>query len=139
LNEVNARAVPVTGGWEGRFRKRRVTRRKGPTHTGGIGDGEYLSVTNGPRLQRSVIFARSEHGRAEHPTQKPIAIVEPLLLYACPIGGTVLDCFAGSGTTGVVANRHGISAVLIEVNPDFVAVAEARLRDDAPLFSGEVA
>jgi site-specific DNA-methyltransferase (adenine-specific) len=118
---------------------RRVSRRKAPTHTGKIGDGEYLSVTNGPRLMRSVIFARSEHGRADHPTQKPIAIVEPLLLYACPPGGLVLDCFAGSGTTGVVASRHGINSVLIEAKQEFADVARRRIDGDAPLFAAEVA
>ena len=84
---------------------------------------------------RSVQFVRSEHGRAEHPTQKPIGIVEPLLLYACPIGGSVLDPFAGSGTTGIVAKRHAIHATLIEGRADYVEVIARRLKGDAPLFS----
>jgi len=120
-------------------RKITVRRKSKPPHMGGIGDGVYRSEDGGPRLQRSVIFAHSEHGRAEHPTQKPVAIVEPLLLYACPQGGTVLDCFAGSGTIGVVAKRHGINATLIEGKPEFVAVAHRRIEDDAPLFSTEAA
>lgn len=115
----------------------RTVRKKGrPAQwIGATGETVYRSEDGGPRLQRSVIFARSEHGRAEHPTQKPIAIVEPLLRYACPPGGLVLDCFAGSGTTGIVAKRSGMSAVLIEGKPEFVAVAEKRLADDAPLFA----
>ncbi|MBZ9985692.1 site-specific DNA-methyltransferase [Mesorhizobium sp. BH1-1-5] len=114
----------------------RTVRRKGrPPHMGEIGDSAYRSEDGGPRLMRSVIYARSEHGRAEHPTQKPIEIVEPLLLYACPIGGTVLDCFAGSGTTGVVARRHGIDAVLIEADPKYTSIAASRIENDAPLLS----
>ena len=117
---------------------RTVRRRQKPTHTRAIGCNNdaslYSSEDGGPRLMRSVIYARSEHGRAEHPTQKPIAIVEPLLLYACPPGGLVLDCFAGSGTTGVVARRHGINAVLIEAKPEFEAIARRRLETDAPLL-----
>lgn len=61
---------------------RRVnSRRKQPTHTGKIGAGEmYRTETGGKRMMRSVIYCRSENGRAVHPTQKPIGIVEPLLL-----------------------------------------------------------
>ncbi|TPN34780.1 site-specific DNA-methyltransferase [Mesorhizobium sp. B1-1-6] len=123
--------------WAGVYRKPQFTndatartiKTRGQTpHTGRIGnDVNYRTVEGGPRLQRSVIFARSEHGRAVHPTQKPIEIVEPLLLYSCPIGGAVLDCFAGSGTVGVVAQRHGIDATLIEGDQKFVAIACQRL------------
>lgn len=102
---------------------------------GATGETVYRSEDGGPRLMRSVMFVRSEHGRAEHPTQKPIGIVEPLLLYACPVGGTVLDCFAGSGTTGAVARRHGIDAVLVEADPKYAAIAASRIENDAPLLS----
>lgn len=79
---------------------------------------------------RSVIYARSEHGRALHPTQKPEGIIEPLLLYSCPPGGAVLDPFAGSGTTGVVADRLGRTATVIDLNPEYKAMAEQRLMND---------
>ena len=118
---------------------RTLKRKSRPGHTGEIGAAAYASVDGGPRLMRSVIYARSEHGRAEHPTQKPVAIVEPLLLFACPPGGRVLDLFAGSGTTGLVARRHGMSATLIEANADYVATIHRRLAADAPLFEGMVA
>ncbi len=114
---------------------RSVRRKKRPTHMGNIEAGHFVSVDGGPRLMRSVIFVRSEHGRAEHPTQKPVGIVEPLLLYACPPGGIVLDCFAGSGTTGVVAARHGMDAVLIEAKTEFAEIAERRVLEDSPLFT----
>lgn len=117
---------------------RTVRRKRRPTHMGHIEAVSYASEDGGPRLMRSVIFARSEHGRAEHPTQKPIGIIEPLLQYACPPGGSVLDPFAGSGTTGIVAARHGMSATLIEGKPEYVEVIQARLANDAPLF-GDVA
>jgi site-specific DNA-methyltransferase (adenine-specific) len=119
----------------------RTVRKKGrPAQwIGATGETVYKSEDGGPRLMRSVMFVRSEHGRAEHPTQKPIGIVEPLLLYSCPVGGTVLDCFAGSGTTAVVAVRHNRNCILIEGRPEFAAIAEQRLRDDAPLFSYEAA
>ncbi len=114
----------------------RTTRRKQrPPHMGNVKASSYSSEDGGPRLVRSVIYARSEHGRAEHPTQKPLAIVEPLLLYACPPGGTVLDPFAGSGTTGILANRHGMSAILVEGDEIFADLIRSRLDDDAPLFA----
>lgn len=66
------------------------------------------------RLQRSVIWAKSCHGYAVNETQKPEAIVLPLLQYSVPPGGLVIDCFAGSGTTGSVARKTGRCAILIE-------------------------
>jgi site-specific DNA-methyltransferase (adenine-specific) len=86
--------------WEGVYKqpqftndavKRVVRTKRRPVHMGQIDKAPFVSEDGGQRLLRSVIYARSEHGRAEHPTQKPIAIVEPLLLYSCPPGGHVLD------------------------------------------------
>ena len=109
---------------------RTVRKKAKPAHwIGATGATVYASDDGGPRLQRSVIFCRSEHRRAIHPTQKPIGIVEPLLLYACPPGGTVLDPFAGSGTTAVVAERLGRDSILVELNPDYAAMAKKRIID----------
>jgi site-specific DNA-methyltransferase (adenine-specific) len=117
----------------------RIVRRKTkPTHFHGERKGyTYTSEDGGPRLMRSVMFARSEHGRAEHPTQKPIEIVEPLLLYACPQGGVCLDPFAGSGTTGVVAKQHGINCTLIEGDPEFAEIARVRIAGGALFAQAE--
>ena len=46
----------------------------------------------------------------------------------------VLDPFAGAGTTGLVADRLGRDAVLIELNPEYVKIIEDRIRNDAPMF-----
>lgn len=109
----------------------RTVRRKGrPAHwTGERGESVFRSEDGGPRLQRSVIYARSEHGQAVHPTQKPAAIVEPLLLYSCPPGGHVLDPFAGSGTVGMLASRHGMDCTLIEADLKYRTVIEHRCCD----------
>jgi DNA modification methylase len=48
---------------------------------------------------------------------------------------TVLDPFAGSGTVGVVALRHGRNFVGVELNPEYAALAEARIYDDGPLMN----
>ena len=114
---------------------RAVRRKTRPPQWGDISASTYLSEDGGPRLMRSVMFCRSEHGVAEHPTQKPVAVCLPLIEYSCPPGGTVLDPFAGAGTTGIAAKQLGRNAVLIEINPDYVATAERRIRLDAPLLA----
>jgi DNA modification methylase len=55
-------------------------------------------------------------------------------LSSSTIPGTVLDPFGGAGTTGLVADRLGRNAILIELNPKYAAMAKCRIYDDAPLF-----
>lgn len=105
-----------------------VRRKTRPTHTGHIEAGSYASHDGGPRLMRSVLQVRNEHGRAVHPTQKPEGIIEPLVAYSTPFGGSVLDPFAGSGTTGVVCGAIGRQFVGCELNAEYVKLAEARIR-----------
>lgn len=50
-------------------------------------------------------------------------------------GGTVLDPFGGAGTTGLVADRLKRSAVLIELNPEYAAMARKRIQADAGMFA----
>ena len=52
-----------------------------------------------------------------------------------PVPAVVLDPFAGSGTTGVVALRHGRSFIGIELNPEYVEIARRRIVGDAPLLN----
>lgn len=63
----------------------------------------------------------------------PPALIEPCVLAGAPPSGTVLDPFGGAGTTGMVANRHGRHATLIELNPEYARMAEARILADDPL------
>lgn len=57
----------------------------------------------------------------------PPALVVPCVLAGCPAGGTVLDPFGGAGTTGLVADRLGRKAMLIELNHKYAAIARDRL------------
>jgi site-specific DNA-methyltransferase (adenine-specific) len=111
-------------------RKRTVTRTLSPAHLGKTGASTFESEEGGPRIMRSVIYARSQHGAAIHKAQKPEAIIEPLIVNCCPPGGVVLDPFGGSGTTAIVAARLGRSAISIEKNPDHFRAAQERLRGD---------
>lgn len=65
----------------------------------------------------------------------PPALIEPCIKAGCPAGGTVLDPFGGAGTTGLVAGRLQRSAILIELNSDYVAMAERRIAREAGMFS----
>lgn len=112
---------------------RQVRRKQRPTHMGAIEAGSYASVDGGPRLMRSVLEVRSMHGRAIHPTEKPVGILAPLIEYACPPGGLVLDPFAGSGSTGLAARLTGRRAVLIEADEAYCD-AIARRMSQGDLF-----
>lgn len=109
----------------------RTVRRKGrPAHTGHIEGSNYRSEDGGPRMMRSVMRVRSEHGRAAHPTQKPEGILRPLIEYSTPPGGTVLDPFAGSGSTLLTARSLGREAVGIELDEGYCEVIASRLRTE---------
>ena len=62
-----------------------------------------------------------------HPSQKPVAVFEPLFRMTTKPGDLVLDPMAGSGTTGAVARALGLRAVLNDVEPKYVDLMEARL------------
>lgn len=57
------------------------------------------------------------------------------LLSSCPPGGTVLDPFGGSGTTGLAADRLGRNAILIDLDERNLPMARERIEREAPLFS----
>ena len=69
-------------------------------------------------------------GRAEqtgHPAQKPLAVIEPLLLMATKENDTVLDPMCGSGTTGEACLRLQRNAVLCDHSAEYLAITEARI------------
>lgn len=114
---------------------RAVRRRARPAHTGNIGAASYLSEDGGPRMQRSVIRVSNEHGKAEHPTQKPLGIIAPLVRYSVPPGGAFVVPFAGSGSECLAGLVEGRSSVGVELKPHFAEIARRRIAADAPLFA----
>jgi site-specific DNA-methyltransferase (adenine-specific) len=89
---------------------------------------KWLEVGYNPKDVWSVSRLHRQHGeREDHPTQKPLEIVERMALASCPSGGTILDPFMGSGTSAVAAVRNGRSFVGFELNPDYFAIVEKRV------------
>ena len=75
---------------------------------------------------------------SKHPTVKPVGLMRWLVRLICPPGGTILDPFAGTGTTGMACLAEGFNAVLIEREEAYVADIRKRLAHvegaDTPLF-----
>jgi len=65
--------------------------------------------------------------RNHHPTVKPIALMSWLVRLLTPPGGCVLDPFMGSGSTGVAAVKEGFGFVGIDLDPEFVTIAQHRI------------
>jgi site-specific DNA-methyltransferase (adenine-specific) len=65
--------------------------------------------------------------RTGYPTQKPVAVLRRVVSASCPVGGVVADFFAGSGTAGAAALELGRRFLLVDSNPEAVAVMRRRL------------
>ena len=107
--------------------KRTTRTKRKPPHMGGIERPAYVSQDGGPRLQRSILKVRSCHGYAEHPTQKPIRLLQYLIEYSCPAGGLVVDPFMGSGATLLAARSSGKKAIGIEIDEKYCEIAASKL------------
>lgn len=74
-----------------------------------------------------VSFAQGDHRGIAHPAPMPLRLARHLVVLSCPPGGLVLDPFAGSGTTGIACALEGFDFHGIEQEPEYVAIAEARI------------
>lgn len=118
----------------------------GPTRDNGV-QAAYRG--NAPRLQRTKERTGHPEGRnartvwtiatqpfAEaHFATFPPELAERCIKAGSRPGDTVLDPFGGAGTTGLVVDRLGRDAILIELNPSYAGIAESRIRRDAGLFA----
>jgi DNA modification methylase len=93
--------------------------------TGNMAEGvEYRTKEH--RNRRSVWTVATRPYAEAHFATFPPDLIRPCILAGCPVGGTVLDPFGGSGTTGMVAEEEGRHSVLIELNPEYVKLARRR-------------
>lgn len=81
----------------------------------------YFPICNGKER------LKDKDGNKVHPTQKPEALLERIILSSTREGDVVLDIFAGTGTTGVVAKRYGRKYILIEKDKNYCEWIRKRL------------
>lgn len=105
----------------------------------GLGNGYGDSINPAGRNRRSVWTVTTQPFPGAHFATFPPKLIEPCILAGSATGDTVLDPFAGSGTTGMVALRHDRSFIGIELSPEYAAMARNRIYDDAPLLNVEMA
>ena len=111
------------GGWAGEYREHRETTLPG-------GASRFFPVfkyqAKAPKKERPVI-EREDGSKVQHPTVKPLTVLEWLVTLITPPGGVILDPFAGSGTTLEAARNKGFNAIGIEREADYVALINKRL------------
>jgi DNA modification methylase len=95
-----------------------------------IGHREYDCKRN----KRSVWSVNVKPYKEAHFATYPAELIEPCVLAGCPVGGTVLDPFGGSGTTAQVAVEHGRNAILCELNPEYIKLINKRIAEAQPLL-----
>lgn len=108
-------------------------------HFAGMGDRAPAFHADSGSAARFFYCAKAtteERGSGNnHPTVKPIDLMRWLCRLVTPVGGTVLDPFAGSGSTLIAADAEQFDAIGCELSPDYAAIAERRVRDAAGLFA----
>lgn len=100
---------------------------------------ETDAIKKADKQMRSVwhipLTKKSEKAFGRHPTQKPEALLERVVLASTNPGDLVLDPFMGSGTTGVAALRHGRRFIGIEMDKDYLdGIARPRLQAEVEAF-----
>lgn len=89
---------------------------------------KWLELGYNPKDLWSVSRLHKENPeRVEHPTQKPLEIIERMVRASCPDGGIILDPFMGSGTTAIAAKRCGRHFVGFELNAEYCEIIDQRL------------
>lgn len=109
---------------EGQFKKQDNV--GNPTYTGFNSRYEPVERVN----KRSVWWISPIQLEEAHFAAFPPKLIEPMILAGCPEGGVVLDPFMGAGTTGMVAKRWGRHYVGIELNPEYIEIANNRIKND---------
>lgn len=99
-------------------------------HRPGRADVDYGETRN----KRSVWTVATHGFKGAHFATFPPDLIRPCILAGAPRGGLVLDPFGGAGTTALVAMQEGRRSVLCELNPEYAALARARL--DAAWLDG---
>lgn len=98
---------------------------------------KWLEVGYNPKDLWSVTRIHAEDPEREnHPTQKPLEIIERIIKVSCPEQGVVLDPFMGTGTTAVACIKLNRNYIGFEINPDYCKMSKERIEKTTsnPLF-----
>jgi len=94
--------------------------------------------SDGKRNKRSVWTVTTRPFKEAHFATFPPDLIRPCVLAGCPPGGIVLDPFSGAATTAVVALQEGRKYIGIELNPEYQAIATARLAAEADKIAKQI-
>jgi DNA modification methylase len=100
--------------------------------------GSFRAFGEGGKNKRSVWTVNAKGYKGAHFAVYPENLILPCVLAGCPAGGTVFDPFTGSGTTAVVALKNGRNYIGTELNPDYIKIAEARIKESVPQTLEEI-
>jgi site-specific DNA-methyltransferase (adenine-specific) len=89
--------------------------------------GRNQSSLDGGKMLTGSGNERSNTKQNFHPCVKPIALMEYLIKMVTPVGGIVLDPFAGSGSTGVACKNTNRNYILIEKEEEYIPIINKRL------------
>jgi DNA modification methylase len=112
--------------------KQDINQQNGSTraNAGAKNNGNMKAVGDGlTRNKRSVWSVSTKPFKEAHFATYPPDLIEPCVLAGSPIDGIVLDPFFGSGTTGFVAVKHNRNFIGIEINQEYIKIAEKRLSE----------
>lgn len=96
------------------------------------------NLNSGLKNKRSVWTVNAKGYKGAHFAVYPEELIQPCVLAGCPQDGTVFDPFTGSGTTAVVALKHGRNYIGTELNPEYVQIAEERIKEAVPQTLEEI-
>lgn len=97
----------------------------------GIGGSETPAVETEATMRDRETADWQERNGNHHPTVKPTDLMAYLCRLVTPPGGLVLDPFMGSGSTGKAAMREGFRFIGIDMTPEYVEIAKARIQSEA--------
>jgi len=103
-----------------------------PTQTLSKGGRERWQMRYGKymRNRRSVWAVPTQPFKGKHYATFPTCLIKTCIQASCPHGGIVLDPFMGAGTTAIVARELGNNYIGIELNPEYIKIAENRLQEN---------
>ena len=122
---------PVASSTIDRLNQKNLENQVGSSRVPGKTNGNMKAVGGTEkRNKRSVWTVNTKPFKGAHFATFPKDLIEPCVLAGCPVGGVVFDPFTGSGTTAVVALNNQRNFVGTELNPDYVEIAETRIKDE---------